>query len=249
MGVTAPLAARQRRGRTPVAAAIAAGVTLVAVGAVAAFSLDRPAVVTVPADRGSAFQATDTLPAPPGCARVVVIGDSLMDNARPWLVSGLRDAGFDAVVDAQPSRRIPGSVRAPYSGVAAAASVRATFGDAECWVVALGSNDLIFGGDEPARATAMIDEMLAAVTPGAAVWWVNVNYHRDPRTNFAFAAATRTFNAALADRAAGDPALTVIDWYTLSEANLDWFFDPVHVDRTGSIARAQQTVAALPRSG
>jgi hypothetical protein len=127
--------------------------------------------------------------------------------------------------------------------------VRATFGEAECWVVALGSNDLIFGGDDPATATAMIDEMVGAVTPGAAVWWVNVNYHRDPRTNFAFVAATQSFNATLAARAADDPMLTVIDWYTLSEANLGWFFDPVHVDRTGSIARAQQTVAALPRAG
>ena len=55
------------------------------------------------------------------------------------------------------------------------------------------------------------------------------------------------FNRAGRGRAAAEPELTLIDWYTLSEANLQWFFDPVHVDRTGSIARARQTVAALPR--
>lgn len=225
-------------------------VTILMFGGIAgAAALDGAATVTETATRGSMFQATDTLPPPDGCRRVVVIGDSLMDNARPWLVDGLADAGFHAHVDAQPSRRIPEAVRAPYSGAKAARDVRVTFGDAECWVVALGSNDLVFGGGEPPTASSMIDEMLGAVTPGARVWWVNLNYHRDPETSFPFPAATAVFNEVLAARADGDPELTVIDWYTLSEANRHWFFDPVHVDRTGSIVRAQQTVAALPRAG
>ena len=193
--------------------------------------------------------ATDTLPPPAGCRRAIVIGDSLTDNARPWLVSGLRDAGVDAYVDAQPSRRIPAAVRAPYSGVQAARSARAAFGEAGCWVIALGSNDLVFGGGEAAVAAALVDEMLGAVTPGAQVWWVNVNYHRDPEVAFGFAAATAVFNRAVADRAGRDRSLTVLDWYALSEANPGWFFDPVHVDRAGSIARARWTVDALaPRA-
>ena len=204
------------------------------------------AVVSEVAVRGEAFQATDTVPPPPGCERVVVIGDSLMDNSAPWLRSELAVAGYDYHVDAQPSRRIPERVRAPYSGVRAASAVRATFGEADCWMVALGSNDLVYGGGAVADANGMVDEMLAAVTPGASVWWVNVNYHRDPRTSFDFVRATDTFNRVVDDRAASDPNLQVIDWYTLSEANLDWFFDPVHVDRTGSIVRAEFTVSALP---
>jgi hypothetical protein len=178
---------------------------------------------------------------------VVVIGDSLMDNSRPWLVSGLRDAGFVAEVDAQPSRRIPSTIRAPYSGVTAARAVRASFGDAECWVVALGSNDLPYGGLDPTVVEAWIDEMLGAVSPGARVWWVNVDYHTDPRWAFNFPKATQVFNQTVAARAAANPLLTVIDWYTYAEAHREWFFDPVHVDRTGSIARAAFTVAALPR--
>ncbi len=210
--------------------------------------IDRGAVATVPAERGVAFRSTDTLPPPPGCARVIVIGDSLMDNSAPWLRSELQAAGFEFFVDAQPSRRIPERVRAPYSGVRAALAARATFGEADCWVVALGSNDLVYGGGDAWTATGMIDEMLQAVTPGASVRWVNVNYHHDPRTSFDFVAATTVFNQAVDEYAAVDPRLDVIDWYTLSEANPGWFFDPVHVDRAGSIVRAQFTVSALPRA-
>ncbi len=221
-------------------AAISAAVGAVSVG------IHRGATVSEPADRGVPFQATDTLPPSPGCERVVVIGDSLTDNSAPWIRAELGSAGYEFVVDAQPSRRILERVRAPYSGVRAARAVRATFGEAGCWMVALGSNDLVYGGGARAEANRMIDEMLAAVTPGASVWWVNVNYHRDPRSGFDFVAATSTFNSVVADRAATDPDLHLVDWYSLSEANLDWFFDPVHVDRVGSIVRAEFTVAALP---
>jgi hypothetical protein len=222
------------------------------VAPIAAFALvtviDAGITGGVPAERGTAFQATDTIPPPPGCHRVAVIGDSLMDNAEPWLRSSLRDAGFTYFVDAQPSRRIPARVRAPYSGVKAALAARASWGEADCWLIALGSNDLFHGAGDPAAANSLFDEMLGALTPGAKVWWVNVDYHWDPRTTFNFPAASLSFNAALGARAATDPDLTVIDWYSYAEANLQWFFDPVHVDRTGSIARAEQAVDALPRT-
>jgi hypothetical protein len=218
-------------------------------GAVLSLVASGAAEVSAPAVRGEQRQVTPTVPPPAGCHRVVVIGDSLMDNSRPWLVRGLADAGFEALVDAQPSRRIPSSVRPPYSGVLAAQSVRADFGDAECWVIALGSNDLPYGGLDAGSIGSWLDEMLAAVSPGARVWWVNLAYHRDPRWSFDFPRASALFNAELAERAAADAQLEVIDWHTLAEANLQWFFDPVHVDRTGSIARAELTVAALPRSG
>ena len=231
--------------RAPVAACAFVATIAVTVSAFAV-GIVGPAEVSTRPTRGVAFRSTDTLPPPPGCARVVVIGDSLMDNSAPWLRSELRSAGYDYHVDAQPSRRIPERVREPYSGVKAARAVRASFGDADCWMVALGSNDLVYGAGDALEANEMIDEMLAAVSPGASVWWVNVNYHRDPRTSFDFVAATATFNAAVAERAAADPDLHVIDWYTLSEAHLEWFFDPVHVDRAASIVRAEFTVAALP---
>lgn len=232
-------------GRFARVGALAIGALVVPLSVVAA-TLDRAATVAEHADRGTDFQAAPTLPPPPGCGRVIVIGDSLTDNSEPWLVDRLRAAGHRFLVDAHPTRRIPGRVRAPYSGVRAAHAARATFGDADCWLVALGSNDLIYGGGDPTLADAMIAEMVAAVTPGALVWWTNVNYHRDPRTTYDFVRATAVFNERLARRAATDPAFAVIDWYSLSEPNPAWFFDPVHVDRAASIVRAEQAVEALP---
>ena len=168
-----------------------------------------------------------------------------MDNARWYLARSLDQAGYTSVIDAQPSRRIPETVRAPYSGVTAARQVRSTWGEADCWVVALGSNDLIFDAGDPIVAASMIDSMLAVVTPNSRVWWVNVDYHRDPRIAFDFVGASSRFNAVLDARAAVDANLTVIDWYSLAEQHLDWFFDPVHVNDTGSRARAEQVVEAL----
>jgi hypothetical protein len=205
--------------------------------------LELGAQAYTPATRGESFQLR---PRPDACRRVVVIGDSLMDNAAPWLRSELQAAGFVSLVDAQHSRRIPATIRAPYSGVTAARAARATWGEADCWVVALGSNDIIFGG--ATIADTLIDEMIRAVTPMSRVWWVNLNYHHDPRAGVNLPLATSVFNAALDRRAATDPLVDVIDWFSYSEANLHWFFDPVHVDRTGSIARAVQTVSAIPRA-
>jgi hypothetical protein len=202
------------------------------------------ASASAPAVRGDQVRLRP-LPRLPACQRVAVIGDSLMDNARPYLRSALDRAGYSSVIDAQPSRRIPESVRAPYSGVTAAFQVRATWGEADCWVIALGSNDLIFGGDDPIVAASMIDSMLAAVTPNSKIWWVNLDYHRDPRVPFDFVGATATFNAVLDARATAQADLTVIDWFSLAESHLDWFFDPVHVDSVGSRARAEQVVEAL----
>ena len=163
------------------------------------------------------------------------------DNARWYLRQALGRNRFDYVIDAQPSRRIPDTVRAPYSGVTAARLVRATWGEADCWVVALGSNDLIFSGGSPGVAVSMI----AVVTPGSRAWWVNLNYRRDPRYSFDFAGATAVFNEHLLARAAVTARLTVIDWHTLSAQHPGWFFDPVHVDSVGSRSRAEQVVAAL----
>jgi len=191
-----------------------------------------------------AEQVTEPAPAPLRCARVVVIGDSLMDNAEPWLVKGLKAGGYDAFVDAQPSREIGLRRAAPYSGVLAARAARASFGEADCWVIALGSNDLLHGAGDPAVAARLVDEQLAELTPEARVWWVNVDYHRDPRYDVDFPGRAAVFNAAV-DAAAAAERLTVIDWYSYAEQNLQWFFDPVHVDRDGSIARAGQTIAAL----
>jgi hypothetical protein len=240
-------ATRRIRGSTAIA--VAAAAVFWAVGAPigadpGVTELSGPATATVTATRGEQVSLEPSPRAP--CRRVAVIGDSLMDNARWYLQGGLARIGVAHVIDAQPSRRIPATVRVPYSGVSAALTVRATHGEFDCWVIALGSNDLIFGGNDPVIAASLIDSMLSSVTPESRVWWVNLNYHRDPRVSFDFVGATTVFNDRLDARAATDPELTIIDWYSLSERNPGWFFDPVHVDATGSRARAEQVVAALP---
>jgi hypothetical protein len=214
--------------------------------AAAEIGIWSPARASMPAVRGT---QTPLRPPPDQtpCARVAVIGDSLTDNARWYVAEALERAGFAYLIDATHSRRIPEWVRAPYSGVTAARQVRATWGEADCWVVALGSNDLIFGAGNPTAAAPMIESMLAVLTPGARVWWVNVDYHRDPTIAFDFVGATSRFNATLAARAARDDRMTVIDWYSLAEAHPEWFFDPVHVNTIGSRVRAEQIADALPR--
>ena len=92
----------------------------------------------------------------------------------------------------------------------------------------------------------MIDSMLAAVTPGSKVWWVNLDYHLDPWSPFDFVGGNVELQYGPREPGRTDrrPS-TVIDWYSLAESHIDWFFDPVHVDSAGSRARAQQVVDAL----
>lgn len=230
-------------GRAAVAVAVlGAGLLAFAVSASGTSPISG-ADAGVPAERLGDAQRIDGL-ATARCERVAVIGDSLTDNARPFLIARLQGAGYTQHVDAQPSREIGLRRPAPYSGVLAVRDVRATWGDADCWVIALGSNDLLWGGGERSTAAALIDGLLAELTPGARVWWMNVDFHRDPRYAIDYPARTLVFNAAVADAAAAG-RVELIDWYALAEANLHWFFDPVHVNRAGSIARADLTVAAL----
>lgn len=112
-------------------------------------------------------------------------------------------------------------------------------------MIGLGSNDLESGADDPVRARRWIDEQLAAVSPGARVWWINVAYLREPGNVFDFPAATATFNAVLASRALTDPLVEVIDWYSLMMVNPSWFDDSVHVRPPAYAARTQLVIAAL----
>ncbi len=195
------------------------------------------------ASRGTQVQVTP--PTPPHCSRVVVVGDSLTEASAGRLRQALASAGYTFIVDGQRSRRIPGSVRDPYSGVSAALRLRASWGEADCWVIGLGSNDLEAGAGDPALARTWIDEQLRAVTPGARVWWINVAYRREAGNRFDFPAATATFNAVLDSRALADPLVEVIDWHSVMSANPSWFVDDVHVGGGVYDARTQLTLVAL----
>ncbi len=209
-------------------------------------SITASAGVTAPAARGTQVQVTP-LPPAPQCDRVAVVGDSLTAASAEGLRRELAAAGYDAMVDGQVSRRIPAAVRDPYSGVSATRRIRTTWGEADCWVIGLGSNDLEAGAADSTVAGRWIDEQLAAVTPGARVWWINVNYRFEAGNPFDFPAATATFNAVLDARASSNASLDVIDWYSVLAANTGWFVDGVHVRAPAYQERTRITLAALRR--
>jgi len=196
-----------------------------------------------PAVRGRQLQLTP--PPPQRCNRVAVVGDSLTAASRSWLDRDLDAAGIEHIIDGQVSRRIPATVRDPYSGVSATRRIRSSWGEADCGVIGLGSNDLEAGADDPISAARWIGEELAAVTPGARVWWINVSYRHEPGNPFDFASATTVFNAALDTRASTDALVEVIDWHGEVVAHPTWLVDGVHVRSDGYRARTQLTVAAL----
>lgn len=189
------------------------------------------------------------------CTRVWMIGDSLTVGSATAIQSGFDRLALEAeVVDGVNSRRI--SVNAQpveRSGVLAARSIRAANGEANCWVIALGTNDISSGVTTTTRARAAVTEMLAEVTPDARVWWVNVDFRSLDDSTY-HPDATATFNAVLDERAAADLRFEVIDWYTLAEGHPEWFLkpdgtsDPVHVNSTGYAARAAQVVEVIRRN-
>ncbi len=182
------------------------------------------------------------------CTRVWVIGDSLTVGSAEALRSGLDGLDLEAaLVDGAISRRIPPTATPSASGVLTARSLRATNGEADCWVIALGTND-ISGGVTASRARVLVGEMLAEVTPKARVWWVNVDFRSIEGAAVDYPAATQTFNAVLNERAASDPRFEVIDWYTLAESHPEWFFDAVHVNSAGYSARAALVLDVIRRN-
>jgi hypothetical protein len=140
------------------------------------------------------------------------------------------------------ARRISPTTNADLSGVLTAQRIRVDWGEADCWVIGLGTNDYYVGGSRTvAVAAGLIEQQLGAITPGARVWWVNVYDSSTPGA----LVGSRTFNRALDERAAIDNRFEVVDWYTLLLANPTWSTDGVHVGTTGSIRRADLVAQAL----
>ncbi len=183
------------------------------------------------------------------CKRVWVVGDSLTVGSDAALRSGLTRLGVDFVVDGVGARRVSvNALPASRSGVLTARSIRAASGEADCWVVALGTNDINSGVTTPTRARATIAEMLAEIPTPARVWWVNVDFRSIEGAALDYPAITQMFNAALSQRDAADARFRVIDWYTLAQNHPEWFVDAVHVNSVGYTARGALIVDALRRS-
>jgi hypothetical protein len=120
--------------------------------------------------------------------------------------------------------------------------------EADCWVIALGTNDLYwvwnwghYGPSPEATVenylTMMLDEVRKAPNFEQA-WWVNINDHGWPNTSV-------TFNTVLEQRAQREDDLATIDWYGLSEPHPEWFVDDRHLTLGGYRVRAELIAATL----
>lgn len=232
-----------------IAVVLAAGV--IALGSLAATDAAAsepagPTSINSPAGAGGASLAPARRLRLPGCQRVVILGDSLTVGAAPFHRLQLSNASMVGIVDGRSGRRISATAGEAFSGVLAAQRIRRDWGDADCWVIALGTNDHYVGGSRSvAVATGLVEQQLGAITPGARVWWVNV---RDTSSTAALV-GSRTFNRALAERAAIDGRFQVVDWYTAFLANPGWSSDGIHVGTAGSIERAALVARALITPG
>lgn len=186
----------------------------------------------------SAAPATQTQAAFSG--EIGVVGDSLTVGSATQLRNELAIRGLTARISAQSGRSIPG-------GVTAVQELRASGFDSLVWVVALGTNDIWWDagcgcGITTSTAAGRIQTMLDAIGPGRHVYWVNVNRLDIPQ-------AVSVFNQALLQAAAGRASLRVIDFHSLSAANMSWFAnDGVHLSSTGYAQRALQVATAAATS-
>jgi len=165
---------------------------------------------------------------------VFVIGDSLTSLAQPNVSSALTDAGWSASssVDAFEGRGVDFTLQGlPDTGLRAIDALRSRFGDNGDWIVALGTNEVLFR--DPSTYSGAIRRMLDRIGPGRRVMWVNTYLPDHP-------AQQAVWNAALDQAAAernGD--LVVFDWASLNAQHPEWMlYDNVHHNIEGNAAFA-----------
>jgi len=175
----------------------------------------RPAAATVP-DRS-----------------VFVIGDSLTFLAAPNVSASLANVGWSATrIDAYEGRGVDFTVqRAPDTGLRAVDALRVQYGDNADWIVALGTNEVLYR--QPSTYAASIRRMLDRIGAGHRVMWVNTYLPDHP-------AEQAVWNAALDQAAAernGD--LAVFDVAALNAQHPEWMlYDNVHHNLEGNVAWA-----------
>jgi lysophospholipase L1-like esterase len=177
--------------------------------------------------------------------RVSVIGDSLTIGTEPYQSEAFSTAGWGhSAIDAYNSRGIRTKLKKDhYTGLTSVDAIRATSGDSDLWVVALGSNDA--GIYAKAKHAAVIGMMMDKIGSGHTVMWVNVYLPKTPprQNNWNWALATVA-------KERGDE-MFVFDWASLAEKNPHWLADDhVHYTNKGYLQRAsaitQATVDFVP---
>jgi lysophospholipase L1-like esterase len=182
--------------------------------------------------------------------RVSVVGDSLTLGTLPYQPEAFSAADWaGSTIDAHGSRGIRTKLQSDHhTGLTAVDAIRATSGDSNLWVVALGTNDAgIYANDKHA---AVIRQMMDRIGSGHSVMWVNV-YLPDtlPRQ--------QAWNSALATVAAERPGeMFVYDWASLIARNEIWMaHDHIHCSSTGyrqrsiAIAQASRNLVTATAAG
>lgn len=184
---------------------------------------------------------------------VAVIGDSLFAQAKPEVSWAVGANGYTLVAyDAQFGRRstevtelFGTKVR---SGVSAISKAR---GNADCWVIGLGTNDAGLDSDaaDVAAFASRIDAVMAAVPSQASVYWLDTYVAAGARAfaaNPLAAGRAIAWNAALHAAADRWPSLTIVSFSrrAVTEAGV---IDPdgVHLTAVGRVARARTVIDAL----
>ena len=172
-------------------------------------------------------------------SRVSVIGDSLTIGTMPYQSAAFSNAGWGhTAIEAFNSRGIRTKLKKDhYTGLTSVDAIRATSGDSDLWVVALGSNDA--GIYAKAKHAEVIGMMMDKIGSGHTVMWVTVYLPKaPPRQN--------NWNQALATEATerGDE-MFVFDWASLAEKNPHWLADDqVHYTNKGYQQRASAIAQA-----
>ena len=177
--------------------------------------------------------------------RVSVIGDSLTIGTMPYQGEAFSNAGWGhTAIDAFNSRGIRTKLKKDhYTGLTSVDAIRATSGDSDLWVIALGSNDAgIYAKAKHAEVIAM---MMDKIGSGHTVMWVNVYLPKTPprQNNWNWALATEA-------KERGDE-MFVFDWASLAAKNPHWLADDeVHYTNKGyqqrALAIAQATDDFVP---
>jgi lysophospholipase L1-like esterase len=204
---------------------------LAAFGSVAALELLGATAASASSGRSLSLRAAAT--------RVSVIGDSLTIGTMPYQSAAFSNAGWGhSAIDAYNSRGVRTKLKKDhYTGVTSVDAIRATSGDSDLWVIALGSNDA--GIYAKAKHAEVIGMMMDKIGSGHTVMWVNVYLPKAaPRQEH--------WNSALATVAKerGDE-MFVFDWASLAEKNPHWLADDqVHYTNKGYLQRASAIAQA-----
>jgi LysM repeat protein len=171
-------------------------------------------------------------PAPTGsCSSVRMVGDSMGVSIASTISSELaaRNIPFH-------SKNV--SATGTPAMTAFVGQVRSAHGDAPCWVVVSGSNDMYFTARSTTAGPERVAQMINAINANGVrhrIFWVNT-------LSWNSTTGMARINAAIA--ASG---VEVVDWHAAALPNRWWFTDHVHTGATGNRARANLVVAAVTR--